>query len=83
MSMPMTAVEVSGTIEQNNIRLDETLPIPAPRRVRVIVMYDREEDWNETEWLRAAARNPAFNFLNDPEEDIYSLRDGKAWPDEI
>jgi len=25
------------------------------------------------EWLRAAAANPAFDFLKGPEEDIYTL----------
>jgi len=28
-------------------------------------------------WENAAATNPSFAFLNDPEEDIYSLEDGE------
>jgi hypothetical protein len=39
------------------------------------------EDIDEYEWLKAAARNPAFDFLNDPEEDIYTLADGKPFHD--
>jgi hypothetical protein len=39
--------------------------------------------WDETEWLRAAASNPAFYFLNDPAEDIYSLSDGEPFRDQI
>lgn len=35
----------------------------------------------EFEWLKAAARNPAFDFLKDPEEDIYTLDDGKPFSD--
>lgn len=35
----------------------------------------------EYEWLKAAARSPAFDFLKDPEEDIYSLTDGKSFHD--
>jgi hypothetical protein len=31
-----------------------------------------ESDIDEREWLRAAATNPAFAFLKEPEEDIYS-----------
>jgi hypothetical protein len=31
-----------------------------------------ETDVDEREWLRAAAMNPAFDFLKEPEEDIYS-----------
>ena len=79
----MAAVEVSGTIERNHIRLDTALPISTPKRVRVLVMYNYEGNWNEAEWLQAAAHNPAFDFLNDPAEDIYSLSDGKAWHDDI
>ncbi|MBW4602186.1 MAG: type II toxin-antitoxin system prevent-host-death family antitoxin [Calothrix sp. FI2-JRJ7] len=35
----------------------------------------------ELEWLKAALRNPAFDFLRDPEEDIYTLADGKPFHD--
>lgn len=46
-----------------------------------------EDDWeeqnaeeiNENEWLNAAASNPAFDFLKNPEEDIYTLTDGKPF----
>ena len=34
-------------------------------------------DREETEYLQAASKNEAFDFLNDPNEDIYSLQDGK------
>lgn len=36
---------------------------------------------DESEWLRSAASNPAFDFLEDPEEDIYTLADGKPFND--
>ena len=39
------------------------------------------EEIDEQEWLYAAANNPVFDFLNDPEEDIYTLADGKAFND--
>jgi Uma2 family endonuclease len=46
----------------------------------------QQSDWedgeiDEREWLRAAASNPAFDFLKDPEEDIYTLADGKPFND--
>jgi hypothetical protein len=31
--------------------------------------------------MRAAAKNPAFDFLKDPEEDIYSPTDGRPFGD--
>ncbi|MBS9525016.1 nucleotidyltransferase domain-containing protein [Litoribacter ruber] len=30
----------------------------------------------DMEWLEAASRNPAFDFLKDPAEDVYSLKNG-------
>ncbi len=48
----------------------------------VYYLYPLHEEWDETDWLRAAAHNPAFDFLSDPEEDIYSLADGEPFRDE-
>jgi hypothetical protein len=39
-------------------------------------------EWNEGEWLYAASVSPAFDFLRDPEEDIYRLTDGEPYHDE-
>jgi tetratricopeptide (TPR) repeat protein len=40
-----------------------------------------EGEIDEYEWLHAAATNPVFDFLKDPEEDIYTLADGKPFND--
>ena len=83
METPLTAIEVTGTIdEQHQLRLDETLPITGPQRVRVIVLYPLNGERDEAEWLRAAASNPAFADLANSNEDIYSLTDGKPFDDE-
>jgi len=39
------------------------------------------KDYEEKLWDYAAATSPAFNFLNDPEEDIYTLEDGEPFND--
>ena len=80
----LTAIETTGTINANHqIVLDEELPSNAPSRVRVIVLFEEENiDFNETEWLKAASKNDAFDFLNDEAEDIYTLGDGKPLSDE-
>jgi hypothetical protein len=84
MEATMTAIEMTGRIDENRqLQLDGLLPVPGPMRVRVIVLYPFNDEWDETEWLRAAAHNPAFDFLNDPEEDIYSLADGEPFRDEV
>jgi hypothetical protein len=45
------------------------------------IEWDDSEEIDESEWLKAVARNPAFDFLKDPEEDIYTLADGKPFYD--
>ncbi len=35
-----------------------------------------DDSTDEREWLRAATRNPAFDFLKDSVEDIYTPADG-------
>ena len=78
METTMTAIELTGTIDEyQHLQLDSALPIRGPKRVRVIVLYSLDDEWTEQEWLRAAATNPAFEFLNDPAENIYSLTDGE------
>ena len=80
----LTAIETTGIINANHqIVLDENLPDNAPSRVRVIVLYDENTDINEREWLQAASKNGAFDFLNDEAEDIYTLEDGVHLNDEI
>jgi len=84
METTMTAIEMTGRIDEHHqLLLDRPLPVSGPMRVRVIVLYPIDDEWNETEWIQAAARNPAFDFLNDPEEDIYSLADGESFRDEV
>ena len=83
MDTPLTAIEVTGTIdEQHQLRLDDVLPVSGPKRVRVIVLYPLDDAWDETEWLRAAARNPVFAELAASEQDVYSLADGTPYHDE-
>ncbi len=82
MGATLTAIEMTGTVDEHHqLKLDGLLPIPSPTRVRVIVLYPIADDWNETEWLRAAARNPAFDYLKDAAEDIYAVTDGEPFRD--
>ena len=74
----LTAIETTGTIEQSGkIVIDTLFSVSEPTSVRVIVLFPESEDLNEQEWMQAASKNEAFDFLNDPDEDIYTLTDGK------
>ena len=77
----MKTIEVTGTVDKRHrLILDKPLPIDGPSKVRVIIMTE-EHEIGEREWLRAAATNPAFDFLKEPEEDIYTATDGKPFND--
>jgi hypothetical protein len=86
MEVPMTAIEMTGTVDENHqLQLDGVLPIAGPKRVRVIVLSplienaDEQSEWSEMEWLKASLSNAAFEYLRDPEEDIYTIKDGKPF----
>jgi len=77
------AIELSGTIDaQRRLVLDDQLPVKGPARVRVIIILPDDEEIDESSWLRAAAANPAFEFLKDSAEDVYSVKDGRPFRDE-
>ena len=77
----MRSIEVLGTIEDGDrVRLDKPVPAAVGDRVRLIILVGEDEP-NEQEWLRAATQTGAFDFLKDPEEDLYTLRDGKPFDD--
>lgn len=82
MQITTKAFETVGTINnQRQLVLDEPLPIIGSKRVRIIILLP-EDEISEQEWLHAAAVNPAFDFLKEPEEDIYTLTDGRPFYDQ-
>jgi len=83
METTLTAIELTGTVnEDHQLKLDDILPPSVPKRVRVIVLYSPGDEWDEKEWLHAATISPAFDFLKDQKEEIYTLTDGKPCHDE-
>jgi hypothetical protein len=82
MNAGLRAIEASGTIDEDRkLHLDEPLPIAGPSRVRVIILVPEDDDIDEQQWLRSAAANPAFDFLRDPAEDVYTAADGQPFDD--
>ncbi|MGG6238620.1 hypothetical protein ACQ4N7_08255 [Nodosilinea sp. AN01ver1] len=78
----MKAYELPATVAANGhltwpeFQLDPALK---DAQVRVIVLVEESTDIEEDEWLQSAAQNPAFSFLYDSEEDIYTVNDGKPF----
>ncbi|MGO8881902.1 MAG: hypothetical protein ACLPVO_16675 [Desulfomonilaceae bacterium] len=49
----LTAIEMTGTVnEYHELELYDILPIPGPKRVRVVVMYSAVYQSAEREWLK-------------------------------
>jgi len=83
MDIVEKAIETTATIDAyHQLILDGPLPVVGPTRVRVIILLPEEADIDEKEWLRAASINPAFQFLKESEEDIYTCADGKPFNDQ-
>ncbi len=82
MRIPLKAIEVTGIVdEEHRLHLDEPLSLVGPGRVRVIILVE-DTEISEEEWLHAVSKNPAFDFLKDPREDIYTIEDGQPFNDQ-
>ena len=79
----MNVIEATGIVDaEHQLRLDKPLPIAGQSRVRVIVLVPEQADIPEQAWTEAAATSPAFDFLRDAAEDIYTSADGKPFRDQ-
>ena len=59
-------------------------PLPVEQQLQqaeMITEHVSQDSIDEKEWLYSATNNPAFNFLKEPEEDIYTIADGKQFHD--
>ena len=72
----MKAIETTGQIDhEGNLHLSKPL-LEKDKKVKVIVLVpEGENEEEEMLWLKSASKNPAFSFLEDPAEEIYSLKD--------
>ena len=55
------------------------------KEAKVVVLV-KDDEITEKEWLSIAMKGGAYDFLNDPAEDIYTMEDGvpyKSDPDEV
>ncbi len=73
----MKAIEInSKTNKKGHLKLDLDLK-EADKNVKVLILLEEKIN-DENEWLKIVSNNPAFDFLKDEQEDIYSFKDGKA-----
>jgi hypothetical protein len=78
----MRALEITGRIDEKGfIQIDKPLRV-VNKRVKIILLMQEDGDVSDEEWLYAASANPAFDFLNEEAENIYTVSDGKPMKDE-
>jgi len=79
----MRAIEINAKTDiQGHLKLNYPLN-KSEQNVRVIILVDDNSTVDEEEqlWLNAVSLNPAFDFLKEPEENIYSMNDGEPFND--
>jgi len=77
----MRAIEIN-TMTDKNGHLKINYPINKKEsNVRLIILVDDSNDDDDKLWMKAVTSNPAFDFLNEPTENIYSLTDGEPFND--
>ncbi|MFN8673043.1 MAG: hypothetical protein U0457_13310 [Candidatus Sericytochromatia bacterium] len=84
----MRAIETSVKSDNNGI-VKINIPINQKEaNVRIILLVSENNTNNlnndiddNSLWLKSMSKNPSFEFLNDPEEDIYTLENGEPFND--
>jgi len=77
------AIEInSKTDKTGHLKINYKLN-KSDSKVRVLILLDDDssEKEEETIWMSSISNNPAFDFLKDSAEDIYSLKDGDPFND--
>jgi hypothetical protein len=74
----MKAIEInSKTDKKGHLKINYPLR-QADKNVRVLILVEEDTEADEERiWLEAVSKTPAFNFLYEKEEDIYSVNDGE------
>jgi len=79
----MKTIEIkSKTDTHGHLRIDYQLDKPE-KSVRVLIMLADEvgDADDEQLWLKSISNNPAFEFLAEESENIYSVSDGEPLGD--
>ena len=78
----MKAIEIKSKTDKNGyLKLAYNLDL-ANSNVRILILLDEDSDQDDEQlWLDSISNNDAFDFLNDPDEDIYSPNDGTPLDD--
>jgi hypothetical protein len=74
-------ISLSETEDQILQKISDNLGISEENLIRQVLtdfLTRQADELNEQTWLDGVTNNPSFAFLHDPEEDIYTLKDGQS-----
>jgi hypothetical protein len=77
----MKSIEINTkTDKEGHLKINYPLN-KKDKKVRVIILLDEQNDDidEEKKWLNSIKSNPAFDFLKEPSENIYTLSDGEPF----
>jgi hypothetical protein len=74
----MKAIEITSKTDKfGHLKIDYQINKPE-RNVRVLILLEDEYEQEEEKlWMNSISKNHSFDFLNEPAEDVYSLKDGE------
>ena len=73
--MKPTNDPIEAVVEQGRLKLLQHLPLKEQQHVWVTILP--AEELHAQQIAQLASKSPSFQFLADPAEDLYSLRDGQ------
>jgi hypothetical protein len=77
----MKAIEINSKTDKNgHLKIEYKLD-KSEKKVRILILLEEEQTEPDDEklWMNSISSNPAFDFLKNSEEDIYSLNDGEPF----
>lgn len=79
--MMMKAIEINSKTDKNgHLKIEYKLD-KSEKKVRILILLEEDQTESDDEkiWMNSISSNPAFDFLKNSEEDIYSLNDGEPF----
>lgn len=73
----MKAIETTGTFDKSGLLKLANEDVFSSKKVKVIILFNDDDEIGDKLWLSANATNSSFDFLKDEMEDIYTINDGK------
>lgn len=69
--------KIKAKYEDGSFKPNEPIDIESGKEVDIIVIEDTDGSIKTNDLMKLSEKNESFDFLNNPEEDIYSLEDIK------